>query len=539
MSKHDVIVIGGGPAGTTAAAAAALEGLDVLLLEAGEHPRTHVGESLLPGIIPILDRIGALPSIERAGFERKTGSTLWNWGRTPRWDLWFADSDAYDHAWFVERSIFDTILFENAARVGAHARMRSPVRELLWEGERLVGVRWSAERGAALREARARFVVDASGASALVARHRELGRPLAGLQHQAMWAHFEGVERLPDPRRHQALFVAEPDQWWWCFPLAGGKTSIGVVQIDAGPQHRTAPRRDFDGELAKSRSLVEALGPRARRTTAVRHARDWSYRSSRTAGPGWFSIGDAAAFIDPVLSTGVMLAMHSGWHAASSIAEISRGADESAVQASYSAHHQEMFDDLLGMVRFYYRQNLHCTDYFWESKRILEEHDVKVRPQKAFVVLTSGLVQNLPLADKEREVDARRRQRVDEEGRDAVGSAEVPQRLEFVCIHLRDRTLPTTEASLYVLLEPTDPVAPTLFRTRNFHFNAIAPRHGNDPISVPCFAPVLRALHQAIADLDDVDGESLAGFWARRRTDVARVLDRIDQRFEVVRVFGE
>ena len=106
----DLIVVGGGPAGSTAAAIAALRGLSVLLLEAGRHPRAHVGESLLPGIIPILDEMGALEAVRAAGFRRKTGSTHHGWGQTPRWDLWLRDSEAYDHAWLVERARFDADL---------------------------------------------------------------------------------------------------------------------------------------------------------------------------------------------------------------------------------------------------------------------------------------------------------------------------------------------------------------------------------------------------------------------------------------------
>src|SRR5262249_29577419 len=101
-ATYDLIVVGGGPAGSCTAAIAARTGLKVLLLEAAEHPRVHVGESLLPGIIPILQEMGALDSVAAAGFTVKTGSTHWNWGRTAEWDLWFRDTDAYDHAWLVD-----------------------------------------------------------------------------------------------------------------------------------------------------------------------------------------------------------------------------------------------------------------------------------------------------------------------------------------------------------------------------------------------------------------------------------------------------
>ncbi|HET6584808.1 MAG TPA: tryptophan 7-halogenase, partial [Nannocystaceae bacterium] len=363
MTDVDVAVIGGGPAGATAAAVAARAGLRVALFEAGGHPRAHVGESLLPGIIPILADIDALAAVEHAGFGRKTGSTLWHWGRTPRWDLWFADSDEYEHAWLVERARFDAILFDAARRAGATLHERCVVREPCWVGDRIAGVRWSPRDDDDVRTTSARIVVDATGQSAMIGRALALRDMIPGLRHQAMWAHFAGAGRLPPPRAEQALFVAEAEQWWWMFPLSAELTSVGVVQLDA-EERRSAPRPDFDGELQRCRELALVLGPTARRVSPIRHERDWSWRMRDVAGPGWLAVGDAAGFIDPVLSTGVMLALHSGWHAGKSAVAIVRdGADEPATLDRYRTHHRGAFDDLLRMVRFYYQQNLHRDDY--------------------------------------------------------------------------------------------------------------------------------------------------------------------------------
>jgi flavin-dependent dehydrogenase len=495
----------------------------VLLLEAGAHPRAHVGESLLPGIIPILAEIGALPAVEAAGFHRKTGSTLWGWGRTPRWDLWFADSDAYDAAWFVDRSRFDALLLQHARTCGATVEERAAVREVLRSGDRVEGVRWQRRGGDAV-ETRAATTIDASGGSALIARTLGVRAPIEGLQHQCMWAHFEGARRLPAPREQQALFVAQPSQWWWMFPLADGRASVGVVQLDAAAR-RTAPRRDFDRERQACAELTEALGPDARRCTDVRHERDWSYRMSAVAGPGWMAVGDAAGFLDPVLSTGVMLALHTGWHAARSAA--------TGDVAAYEARQREMFEDLLRIVRFYYRQNLHRDDYFWESKRILLEHDQKLAPQKAFVLLTSGLVGNLALEEQA----AQKAERLE------TGA------LDFVGIHLRvhDREdahasteggVPVRGSSLFLLVEPIDPGAPTLARTRNWHVNAVAPRHGNDPISVPALEGPIRSFIELVRELDTTASD-LAGFWPRLRAALPAYLARLDPTIAFVRAFGD
>ncbi|MCY1053893.1 NAD(P)/FAD-dependent oxidoreductase [Nannocystis sp. SCPEA4] len=536
LDAVDVLVVGGGPAGSTAAAVMAKAGLRVLLLEAGSHPRPHVGESLLPGIIPILAEIDALAEVEAAGFGRKTGSTLWGWGKTPRWDLWFHDSDAYEHAWLVERSRFDAILFNAARRAGADLRERAVARSLLWEGERLVGVTWDHE--GLTRETRARLVIDATGQSMLLGRAKGRREEIGGLKHQAMWAHFTGCVGVEPPRHEQALFLAEADQWWWFFPIGGGRASVGVVQLDAG-EARGAPRRDYDGLLAAARELQPVLGPAATRVTPVRHERDWSYRMSEVTGPGWIQIGDAAGFIDPVLSTGVLLALHSAWHAGrTAVTVLQGGADEAAARAAYQAHHREMFGDLLRMVRFYYQQNLYRDDYFWESKRILLTRDTELKPQKAFVVLTSGLVQNLALDEVRDEATARQTARAEGPGR-PLGEAP-PERLGFVCVHLRERAAAPGQGDLYLLVEPRDPVAPALARTRNFDVGAIAPRHGNDPLRVPAFAPVIRGFVTAVQGLDAAAGTELAAFWRESRVRLGTWLkEHVPENMELVRVFGE
>ncbi len=533
-----MIVIGGGPAGSTAAAAVAKHGLTVLLLEAGTHPRPHVGESLLPGIIPILEDIGALAKVQAAGFVRKTGSTLVDWGRTPRWDLWFADSDAYDHAWFVERARFDALLFEHAVSLGAQAHTKAPVREVVEEGGRVCGVRWQAREGGEEHEARARVVIDASGQPGLISRAQAPRDHNEGLRHQALWAHFEGAGGLPSPREGQAFFVAQAQQWFWMFPLSNGHASVGVVQLDAQGR-RSAPRPNFDGLVAECPALLDALGPDATRCTDVRAERDWSYRSRKPAGPGWYAVGDAAGFIDPVLSTGVMLALHSGWLAAQCARDEFGGTAPEEVRARYITKHREMFDDLLRMVRFYYRQNAYRDDYFWESKRILDQDGERLQPQKAFILLTSGLVSNLALDAR---VQARRGKT------DGPTLEDARERLDFIGLHLRvlDRDgaeastegdVPVRGSSLFLLIEPTDPSAPTLFSTASTHVNAVAPRHGNDPISVPLLAPVIRSFAELVRTHDS--GDELAVLWQVLREPLRSWADALPDAFEFVRAFGD
>ena len=523
-SEHDCIVVGGGPAGSTVAALLAKRGLSVLLLEAGSHPRRHIGESLLPGIIPILEEMGALEAVEAAGFHLKTGSTQWNWGRTPRWDLWFRDTDAYDHAWLVDRSRFDALLFDAARAAGAELHERAAVQRLVWEGDRLVGVAW--RRDGAERLDRARLVIDASGQAALVARERATIEILEGLKHQAAWAHFEGMQHLPPPREDQALFVAGGDHWLWAFPLSDTRTSVGVVWLDG------AAPKDLEDTIRSHPEILEVIGRDWKPVFPVRRERDWSYRVTEVAGPGFLLVGDASGFIDPVLSTGVFLSMHAAWHAARTAEAILRdGRDEADAGAEYSSHHRALFDDMLRIVRFYYQQNLHVDDYFWESKRILVGPHTDLKPQRSFTILTSGLIRNIPFDEVSQKADERRRATV---ARDGVALPDDPDHLGFVCIQLEENGAP-----LWFLIEPRDPSAPAMARTPSWDLNCLAPKHDNDALTAPSLEPHMRALEACIRALDTETGEPLASFWKRARTKVAEVVRAMDPALELVRVFGE
>jgi flavin-dependent dehydrogenase len=532
-TTHDLIVVGGGPGGSSAAAIAARAGLSVLLLEADKHPRVHVGESLLPGIIPILERMGALAEIERAGFTSKTGSTHWGWGLTPAWDLWFSDSELFDHAWLVDRSRFDDILFRTAARCGAVAREHTAVKSFLRDGDRVAGVTWRSRGDDTIHEARAAVTIDASGQAALLARELGLRSHIPGLQHEASWAHFDGSGRLPPPRDRQALFVAEKGCWIWHFPLGEGRASVGIIRLETA---NGAADDAFDAAIQANAQLMGVLGAGARRITPIRRLLDWSYRVASVTGPGFLLVGDASGFIDPVLSTGVHLAMHAGFHAATLVAEIvKKGKPEEAARAEYQAQHAALFGDLLRIVRFFYQQNLHREDYFWESKRILLDASTEIRPQRAFMVLTSGLVRNLALEDRLASLDTRRVAAIE---RAAAGEQD-PGRLGFVCFHLR-YAHGKERVALYFLIEPIEKGAPTLFRTLNFHLNCLAPRFKNDPINVPALAPYLRGLGRVVGDLDTQPGESLAAFWRRNRGAISECVRSLPAFvFELVRVFGE
>lgn len=537
-THYDLVVVGGGPAGSTAATMAAKKGLRVLLLEADQHPRVHVGESLLPGIVPILDEMGVLGDIEGAGFTRKTGSTHWGWGMTPEWDLWFTDSESYDHAWLVDRSRFDELLFLGATRAGVDTRTHTAVKSFVFEGDRIVGVTFQERGSSEVHRAFAPLTVDASGQASLLSRHLGLRAPIPGLQHEASWAHFEGAQRLAEPRAAQALFTARGDHWTWFFPLSPTRSSIGIVRLQDNRETSSRQRDElYDRAIADNELLTSVIGPDYRRVTPVRHLHDWSYRTSRACGPGWLLAGDAAMFIDPVLSTGVQLAMNAGYAAAGVARALIDGAPEADLQRDYQTRYDALFDDLLRIVRFFYQQNLHRDEYFWESKRILMSEKTALRPQKAFMVLTSGLIRNLPFQHKREATLARR------EGFAATDQAqeldkELPDQLGFVCLQMRYRGA-GENAVLYFLIEPIDPAAPTLFTTRNWHVNCLAPRYNNDPVSEPAIGPHLRDLGAKIKASDTVPNDTLRNFWGRHGGALVETIHNLPGEFQLERVFGE
>ncbi len=543
---YDVLVIGAGPSGCAAAATLARAGKRVVLLDKGV-AQPPFGQALRPGVIPILDAIGALPAIEAAGFARKSGSTHWGWGRTDVWDLWFADSEIYDYAWFVERVRFDAILLDHAVKSGAERVTGANVRRLVWEDDRLVGVEY--DRGGRTVEVRARYVFDASGRAQTVGRALGLYEDIAGLRHQAFFAQYEGVAGITPPRERQALFLAQSGHWFWMFPMAEGRTSLGMVLLDdEGGDDEPARMSAFDAAVAASDRLRPVLGPSARRVTPVQRRRDWSYRMKRVAGPGWFLLGDAAGFIDPVLAQGVVMALNTGYITARLVLAAMEGRiTDSQAAERYQREHADHFEDLVQMLRFFYVWDVDQHDYFWESKRILERSRVRLKPQKAFAMLTSGLIRNLAFDEKVEAVDARRAEAVGRQGTalDAPDAPDAPDgahqgirdRLDFIGVHL-DYHHPKTPGMLYLLVEPRDPSAPALFRTLNWDVNVMS-RRFKDPLRDPLLGRVLRAFTARMQQWDCVSGESLAAFWQRVRVPFRELLAALPRRLELVRVFGE
>ena len=323
-SPHDVIVTGGGPAGSATAALLADAGRRVLLLEREVFPRFKVGESLIPATYDILKRLGMLDELRESRFVEKHSVQFVTEDGKDTSPFYFSEIDPSERSqtWQVLRSEFDQMLLDNARRRGVQVVEGVQVKDVLFEGERAVGVKALFPDEGEAREIPCRVVVDATGQRAMLSRKLNLRRPDPCLKMAALFAHFEGARR--DEGRDEGatviLHTEGQEGWFWYIPLPDNRVSIGVVgpipYLIAGRQGQ--PEKTFEEEIQRCRGLAPRL-ENARRVSDVHVLNDFSYVSERVAGDGWMLVGDACGFLDPMYSSGVLLALRSAELAADTL----------------------------------------------------------------------------------------------------------------------------------------------------------------------------------------------------------------------------
>jgi flavin-dependent dehydrogenase len=358
MSKtsYDVIVAGGGPAGATAATLVAQRGHRVLLVERSTEPQFKIGESLMPASYWTFERLGVLDRMKASPFTKKYSIQFFTPDGRATKPFFFRETRDHESSqtWQVLRSEFDQMLLDNAAEKGVEVRRGVTVRDVLFEGERAVGVRIATDGGPA-EDLAARVVVDASGQSALLARKLKLRVYDDRLQNAAVFTHYRGG--LRDPGEHAGATLVyrtrNRDSWFWYIPLHDDVVSVGVVgRVDYLVRGRDgSPEEIFDQELALCPRLAERLVD-AERIRPMHVLRDFTYRAERFGGDGWVTVGDAFGFIDPIYSSGVFLALKSGEFAADSINEGLEIGDLSAAQLS--KHGQEYLDGIEAIRKLVY-----------------------------------------------------------------------------------------------------------------------------------------------------------------------------------------
>ena len=333
--EYDVVVIGGGPAGSTVSTLVAQRGYKVGLFEREKFPRFHIGESLIPETYWVLKRLNMLPKMQRSHFVKKYSVQFVNASGKLSAPFYFWDNKPHEcsQTWQVVRSEFDQLMLENAREHGVEAREGVHVLDVIFEGEQAVGVRIKDADGER-REVRARAVVDASGQAALLQNRFKLRLWDPVLNKGAIWTYWEGAYRDSgrDEGATMVLQTSDRSGWFWYIPQHNNIVSVGVVApFDSLFKGRSNHGQTYEEQVERC-PAVRARIVGARRVTGYFVTRDYSYRSTRVAGDGWVLIGDAFGFLDPLYSSGVLLALKSGELAADAITDGLESGDLSEAQ---------------------------------------------------------------------------------------------------------------------------------------------------------------------------------------------------------------
>ena len=320
--QFDVVIIGGGPAGATVGTLLADHGHRVVILEAKHLPRHHIGESLMPESYSTFQRLGMLDKLGATDFPRKQSVQFVSSSGKDSQPYFFTDRDPGPHSttWQVPRDRFDEMMLDNAREHGAEVREGVRVSSVVFEGDRAVGVE-IGPRGSAASIV-AKVVVDASGMSTLLARQLGIRQAHETLKNGSIYAYFKNAKRDDGRNAGATIIIQTADRagWFWFIPLPDDITSIGVV---APPSYLFTGRGDdplatLEEEIGNCPGIARRLVD-AERVGQAYVTSDFSYRAGRVAGDGWVLIGDAFAFLDPIYSSGVFLALKSGEFAADAI----------------------------------------------------------------------------------------------------------------------------------------------------------------------------------------------------------------------------
>lgn len=342
-TTYDCIVVGGGPAGSTAAALVAEAGFKTLLLERDLEPRRRVGESLMPETYWTFERLGLLPKLRESAFVSKVGVQFVNSSGRESQPFLFRRHDPREcsRTWHVERARFDPLLLDNAAAKGAECRRGVRVLEVVFDGDRAVGVRVAPEDSSqeSVSDADSRFiparvVVDATGQQGLLGTRLHLRRPDPEFRKASIWGHFRGARReIVDGGVMVLILRSRSDKcWFWHIPLADDVVSIGVVgDADYLLSGRGSPQQAFDEEVADCPAIADRLAG-AELVAGLDVVKEFSYTTDRASGDSWVLVGDAWGFIDPIYSSGLWFALKSGELAADCIVEGLHSGDTSAAQ---------------------------------------------------------------------------------------------------------------------------------------------------------------------------------------------------------------
>jgi flavin-dependent dehydrogenase len=323
MSAHaayDVLVVGGGPGGSTTATFLAKGGLRVALVEREVFPRFHVGESLMPATVLLLEQLGVRETVEASGFQVKYGATFTDQTSAASTTFYFLTGQPWpSYSYEVSRAEFDTILLEHARKHGVEVYQPTRAEAVSFDAS---GVNLTTTTGAEAATLRGRMLVDASGRGGFLASRIGRRTRIPNLGKVALFAHFRGAARLSGREEGNIRIVVFDDGWFWWIPLAGDITSVGAVL-------HAKTVRGWDGlpealyaEMIRRCPEVAAGLVHAEQVTPLHREANFAYTNAPVVGDRFVSVGDAVAFVDPIFSGGVYVAMRSGQLAAEAILDV-------------------------------------------------------------------------------------------------------------------------------------------------------------------------------------------------------------------------
>ncbi|QBD77057.1 NAD(P)/FAD-dependent oxidoreductase [Ktedonosporobacter rubrisoli] len=420
MKRYDLIIAGGGPAGSTVATLVKRYSPQtrVLLLEKAQFPRHHVGESLLAGASPVLQDMHVYDKVNKHGFVEKLGATyVWGQDRKP-WGFEFDEiinkfaqhgqqlPDLYCKAWQVQRSKYDHLLLNHAAAMGVEVHQNARVLRVLRNpgDERVVGVEYRDGEGSRCVECS--WFMDCTGQQALLGRELKLLEYDEQMNNYALFGYWKGAkwkfEYLGHPHLTRIFIATTPHGWIWYIPVGPDVVSVGLVthretlkQMPHGPEnlyyHELTTCAEIR-DLLRDATLIHLEPDQGRAVCAIQ---DWSYTSRRMVGPGWAMAGDAAGFVDPILSSGVMLAHELGQKAAYTLNSSFAANSDEQIQ-SYWQFYEQTYQSYLqayrNMAQFWYSNNFSMESWWWQARRTLaqQESDLALTDREAFTRLTFG-----------------------------------------------------------------------------------------------------------------------------------------------------
>ncbi len=409
QTSTQILVIGGGPAGSTTATLLAREGFDVTLIEKDFFPRYHIGESLLPSCLEILDMIGAREKVETYGFQRKNGG-YFDWGN----DSWVLNFNELHHPYSFQviRSEFDQLLLEHAKTQGVKVYEGTDIRRLYFDGERPRSAIWAQVDGQKQTgEISFDYLIDASCRTGVMAmRYLKNRHYHDSFQNVAIWGYWKGAGRMSFAPEGSIAVGSVEDGWLWGIPLHDDTMSVGLVLHKTTfkeKRQQSASLKDIYMSAINECPLITNLLKSATLVSDDVHTeQDYSYMADSISGPGYFLVGDAACFIDPLLSTGVHLATHGSILAAASLASLIRGeVTQEQALAFYEHSYRHAYLRLMVIVSGLYQQYNGKESYFWQAQQLSHnDHSDPSALHEAFLFVVSGVEDQKDIANTPREL---------------------------------------------------------------------------------------------------------------------------------------